>query len=111
MLHHFRKYQRAIFLVITVVIIMSFSFFGTYRTLDSTPNIWREQIAFKAINGDEVTRLDVEEMAHFLATDADDKIAIWRSIENTNFLNDGVIRNRFLYRNGRGLVALAYTKS
>lgn len=64
MLDFFRKYQRYFFLVITVVIIISFSFFGTYSTLGS--NAWREQIAFKAVNGHEVTRADVDEMTDFL---------------------------------------------
>src|ERR1700733_10225613 len=89
MLDFFRRYQRYFFLVITVVIIISFSFFGTYSTLGS--NTWREQIAFKAINGCEVTRSDVDEMALFLATDNEDKL-LYGGAWGPNFLNDGVIR-------------------
>ncbi len=36
MLAFFRKYQRYFFLVITIVIVISFSFFGTYSTLMNT---------------------------------------------------------------------------
>ncbi|MDP3683402.1 MAG: SurA N-terminal domain-containing protein, partial [Ignavibacteria bacterium] len=93
MLDFFRRHQRYFFLVITVVVIISFSFFGTYNTLGS--NNWREQIAFKAVNGHEVTRSDVDEMALFLSTDNDDKM-LYGGVWGPNFLNDGVIRKDFL---------------
>ncbi|MDP1881023.1 MAG: hypothetical protein Q8K60_08815, partial [Parachlamydiaceae bacterium] len=107
MLHFFRKYQRYIFLLVTIVIIISFSFFGTQGTLDSNPNIWREQIAFKAVNGHDVTRLELEDMANFLATDNEDK-KNYGGVWGPNFLNDGVIQKDFL-ETGLGLqIALAY---
>ncbi len=93
MLDFFRRYQRYFFLVITIVIIISFSFFGTYSTLGS--NTWREQIAFKAINGKEIARSEVDEIASFLATDNEDKM-LHGGIWGPNFLNDGVIRKDFL---------------
>lgn len=93
MLEFFRKYQRYFFLVITVVIIISFSFFGTYSTLGS--NSWREQVAFTAINGKEILSTDVDEMALFLSTDSHDKL-YFGEMWGPNFLNDGVIRNDFL---------------
>ncbi len=93
MLDFFRKYQRYFFIVITIVTIISFSFFGTYNSLGS--NTWREQVAFKAIDGREVTRFEVDEMATFLATDNDDKL-LYGGIWGPNFLNDGVIRKDFL---------------
>jgi GcvH upstream region-like protein len=105
MLDFFRRYQRYFFLVITVVIIISFSFFGTYSTLGS--NTWREQIAFKAINGREVTRFDVDEMALFLATDSEDKM-LYGGVWGPNFLNDGVIRKDFLETGLAQELALAY---
>lgn len=105
MLNFFRKYQRYFFLVITVVIIISFSFFGTYSTLGS--NTWREQIAFKAVNGHEVIRADVDEMAAFLATDNEDKI-LFGGAWGPNFLNDGVIRKDFLETGLAEELVLAY---
>lgn len=105
MLDFFRKYQRYFFLVITVVIIISFSFFGTYSTLGS--NQWREQIAFKAVNGREVSRMDVDEMALFLATDVEDKVQ-YGGAWGPNFLNDGVIRKDFLETGLGEELALAY---
>jgi GcvH upstream region-like protein len=105
MLDFFRRYQRYFFFVITIVIIISFSFFGTYSTLGS--NTWREQIAFKAVNGHDVTRLDVDEMALFLATDNEDKL-LYGGAWGPNFLNDGVIRKDFLQTGIAQELALAY---
>jgi GcvH upstream region-like protein len=105
MLDFFRTYQRYFFLVITVVVIISFSFFGTYSTLGS--NQWREQIAFKAVNGKEITRSDVDEMALFLATDSEDKM-LYGGQWGLNFLNDGVIRNDFLAIGLGQELAMAY---
>ena len=93
MLDFFRRYQRYFFIVITVVIIISFSFFGTYSTLGS--DVWREQIAFKAVNGHEVTRADLEEMVTFIATDSTDK-NLFQGAWGPNFLNDGVLTKDFL---------------
>lgn len=105
MLSFFRKYQRYIYLVVTVVIIISFSFFGTYSTLGS--NNWREQVAFEAVNGDEITRSDVDDMTHFLATDSTDK-ALAGGAWGPNFLNDGVIRKDFLETGLAQELILAY---
>ena len=105
MLDFFRRYQRYFFLVITVVIIISFSFFGTYSTLGS--NNWREQIAFKAVNGREITRSDVDEMALFLATDNEDKM-LYGGAWGPNFLNDGIIRTDFLETGLGQELALSY---
>jgi GcvH upstream region-like protein len=105
MLDFFRRYERYFFLVITVVIIISFSFFGTYSTLGS--NAWREQVAFKAVNGREVTRSDVDEMSLFLATDNEDKM-LYGGVWGPNFLNDGVIRKDFLETGLGQELALAY---
>ena len=94
MLQLFRNYQKYIYLVVTVVIIISFSFFGTYSTMNTGPQ--REaMIVFTAIDGQGVSRKEVEALAQFLATDAEDKLMVgggW----GPNFFNDGVIKNDFL---------------
>ena len=100
MLEFFRKYQRYFFLIITVVIIISFSFFGTYNTITSNPI--HEQIAFKAVDGTEVTRAELEEMAIFLGTDKQDKL-LFGGLWGPNFLNDGVVKNDIL---ATGLAAI-----
>lgn len=100
MLAFFRKYQTYFFAVITVVIIISFSFFGTYSTLSS--NTTQEPTAFKAIDGTEVPRSELDELVLFIGTDNEEK-RLFGGIWGPNFLNDGVIRNDFL---GSGLAEI-----
>lgn len=93
MLELFRRYQRFLYIVITIVIVISFSFFGTYNSLSNSP--FREQIAFKAVDGTVVTRHELDEMAAFIGTDASDKV-LFGGMWGPNFLNDGVISKNFL---------------
>lgn len=93
MLQLFRKYQRFLFIFITVIIIISFSFFGTYSTIgELTPH---QRVVFTAIDGSDVTRSEVEEMANFIGTDKEDKL-LYGGAWGPNFLNNGVIKNDFL---------------
>lgn len=107
MLDFFRRHQRYFFVIITIVIVISFSFFGTYSTLSDSS--FREQIAFKNMNGTDVTRHEVDEMVHFLGTDASDKLYFGGSW-GPNFLNDGVIRKNFLETGLASELALAYAE-
>ncbi|MCE5316360.1 MAG: SurA N-terminal domain-containing protein [Parachlamydia sp.] len=93
MLEFIRKYQRYFYLVITCVIIVSFSFFGTYSTLGG--DNYREQIAFTAVDGKPVTRGELEQLVTFIGTDSDDKLLLG-GMWGPNFLNDGVIRKDIL---------------
>lgn len=93
MMHFFRKYQRYFFIFLTGMIVISFSFFGTYNALASSevpdPNV------FTDVSGKHIKQSTLSNMIRFLATDSDDKIAkggIW----GPNFLNDGVIKKDFL---------------
>lgn len=105
MLHFFRKYQRYFFLMTTIVIVISFSFFGTFSALSDNP--FREQIAFTAVDGRTVTRHELDEMVAFLATDADDK-QFFGGSWGPNFLNDGVIKKNFLATGLGVMLATAY---
>lgn len=105
MLDFFRRYQRYFFYVITVVIVISFSFFGTYSSLSD--GSFREQIAFTTVKGTPVTRHDLDEMVTFLGTDIEDKVLLgggW----GPNFLNDGVIKNDFLKTGLASMLAAEY---
>lgn len=93
MLHLFRKYQRFLFIVITVIIIISFSFFGTYSTIGSIST--HDQPAFTAVDGKPISRGEVEAMALFIGTDREDKL-MFGGMWGPNFFNDGVIRQNFL---------------
>ena len=93
MLAIFRKYQRFLYLVITFVIVISFSFFGTYSGLQNGGPV--DKTVFHAVDGSDVTRSELEEMAMFIGTDNEDKMLLggrW----GPNFLNDGVIKKDFL---------------
>lgn len=93
MLAFFRKYQRYLYILVTIVIVVSFSFFGTYSTLGAD-NL-RQQIAFRAVDGTDVTRAELEEMTLFIGTDNNDK-KLYGGAWGPNFLNDGVIKTDFL---------------
>lgn len=105
MLHFLRKHQKYFFFVITVVVIASFSFFGTYDTLAG--NAIHEQVAFTALDGTKVTRGELEAMTVFISTDKDDKILFGGSW-GPNFLNDGVIKNDIMSTGLAEILASAY---
>lgn len=88
-----RKYQRYFFLIVSIVVIVSFSFFGTYNAL--TTDNTRDLLAFKAVDGTKISRAEMNEMILFLSTDTDDK-ALFGGLWGPNFLNDGVIRKDLL---------------
>jgi GcvH upstream region-like protein len=106
MLHFFRKYERYIFVVITVVIVISFSFFGTYNTLQSPEKM--EKIAFTAVDGSKISRSEVEELLRFIRTDNEDKL-LWGGAWGPNFLNDGVIKKEFLETGFAQILAAQYS--
>lgn len=100
MLDFFRRHQRYFFVLITIVIVISFSFFGTYNSLSDSP--FREQIAFKAVDGSVITRHQLDEMATFIGTDASDKL-LFGGMWGPNFFNDGVISKNLL-ETGLGVI-------
>lgn len=93
MIRFIQKYQWYFYVVITTIIVISFSFFGTYGSMQGS-NI-HEQIAFTTTTGEKVTRGELETMAYFLSSDIFDK-QYYGSAWGPNFLNDGVIRKDFL---------------
>jgi GcvH upstream region-like protein len=105
MLEFFRKYQRYFFIIITIVIVISFSFFGTYSTLSESS--FREQVAFNTIDGTAVTRHELDELVLFLSTDTEDK-QLYGGAWGPNFLNDGVIKKDFLNTGLAEMLAAAY---
>lgn len=105
MMQFFRKNQRFFFIVLTVIIVISFSFFGTYSSLASTEV--PDEVAFTAINGKKIKRSALDSMTRFISTDAYDKM-LFGGIWGPNFLNDGVVRKDFLENGVASLVAAPY---
>lgn len=99
MLHFFRRFQKGIFVVITFMIVISFSFFGTKSVVDRAV---KDEEVFTAIDGKSVKRSEIENLVSFLSSDVQDQ-ANWGVPLGANFLNDGVIRNDFL-KTGLGKV-------
>lgn len=96
MLSFFRKNQRIFFLFITVVIIVTFVFFGTYNVL--APTQVHDETAFEALDGKTVKSSYLDEMARFLSADGAEaflKNHMQKSYPG-NFLNDGVVVKDFL---------------
>ncbi|MBS0656311.1 MAG: hypothetical protein JSR46_11085 [Verrucomicrobia bacterium] len=90
MLEFFRRYQRAFFVVITVVIVISFSFFGTFQTFVGRDH--EDKVVSTAVDGSKILRSELNDMANFLSTDLHDLLfsgVAWSG----NSLNDGVIAN------------------
>ena len=80
----FRRYQRAIYFVITAVIILSFSFFGTYSAFTSGRG--DDPVVLRTADGTKITRSEYSEYVHFLSTDSQGGES-----GSYNALNDGVI--------------------
>jgi len=92
MLEFFRKHQKYIYFIVTVAIVISFSFFGTYGAIEKNPI--RDQVVFTAVDGTSIRHNELEEMVVFISTDNQDKLLFrqW----GPNFLNDGVIQKDLL---------------
>jgi len=95
MLHIFRKYQQYIYIVITFVIVLSFSFFGTYGTINERSR--DEGVAFTAYNGTSISNVELNEYERFFASDNIDKLLLGGA-PGPNFLNDGVIAQDILQK-------------
>ena len=95
MLEFFLLYQRYFFLVITVVVISSFVFFGTYSTFGGTAERV-DRVVGHTIDGSAMMLSEVQKLSRFIASDREDPMQ-GRGL-SPNFCNDGVIRYDFLKR-------------
>lgn len=102
MLHFFRTYQRYVFILITVVIVISFSFFGTYSALERSP--FEDPTAFTAIDGSSIKRSELEKMSLFIGSDLEEK-RVSGGMGGANFLNDGVMKSN-LFESGIAQILL-----
>lgn len=95
MLNFFRKYQKIVFGVVTAALILSLSLFGATNNFGSKAIKEEDFVLGTAIDGSNISKLSIEKMTRFLATDRfDAEMQASRSIPN--FFNDGVIRRDFL---------------
>lgn len=108
MLEFFRKNQRVFFIFVTAIISVTFIFFGTFQT---TPRDTRgSEVVFTAVDGQEWSRKELQEMTSFLSTDEEDQEA-WGIVWGPNFLNDGVIKKDFLESGLAQMLVESYAES
>jgi len=105
MFEFFRRYQRAFIMAITVMVVISFSFFGTYQTLQG-PQV-EERVAFQAVDGENVSNLELEEALLFFGSDSEDKI-LFGGAWGPNFLNDGILRKEIFQTGIAEILATQY---
>lgn len=94
MLQFFRRFQKSIFIAITAIIVISFSFFGTYRAYQQAKGSPDEEV-FTSYLGTSVKRSEFDQLVHFISTDMIDSLVLGAPL-GPNFLNDGVVRKDFL---------------
>ncbi len=104
MLEFFRRYQRGFFIVITVMIVISFAFFGTFQTFANKEQ--EDTVSFTAIDGSKVYRSEVADLVAFLSSDSHDFIFSGSSAGNP--LNDGVLANDILESGLAQVIAAPY---
>ena len=107
MLEFFRKYQRHFFIVVSVVIIISFAFFGTLSTIQGPGEGQKreDRLLVHAVDGSPLMLSEVQDLSRFISSDAQD---LDRSGRVPNLCNDGVIR-RDLLQSGLGdLLSASY---
>jgi hypothetical protein len=88
MFEFFRRYQKAFLAGVTAMIVVSFVFFGalgTFMAEDKT----EDRVLGKAIDGSEMSLLEMRALSRFLASDRDD-------FAQPNLFNDGVVRHDLL---------------
>lgn len=94
MLQFFRKHQKYFFIFITVIIVASFSFFGSYQAF--TPTFFKQgsdEVIFYTVEGKPIKRSHLNQMIQFL--EREDWMQMPKILDG-NYLNDGVISKEFL---------------
>ena len=89
MLNFLRKHQRIFFIVITVTIVISFSFFGTYSTFNNRESAPDREIV-KSVSGSPIMHQELSALCRLIESSPFD------GGRSPNFLNDGVIERDFL---------------
>ncbi len=101
MLEFLRKFQKAFFLVVTVILIISVFFFGIFSALSPGAEPEDRSIG-KAVDGSEIRSLAMGRLVRFISSDAQE------GTPGANLLNDGVIRKDFLETGLGSLIASSY---
>ncbi|MFN0065461.1 MAG: hypothetical protein ACKVOH_04410 [Chlamydiales bacterium] len=90
----FRKYQKGIFLVTTLMIVTSFVFFGTYQAF-APSNRGSDPVVYKTESGEKIHQSLLTNMTQFLRSERS-PFPSARGIFDTNYLNDGILTKEFI---------------
>lgn len=94
MLQFFRRYQKFFYIVVTFVIVVTFSFFGV-RPASPTPMDRSREVIGKAADDSRIYRGEFQDLLNFIRSDQRDSFN-YHGAAGFNFLNDGVVRKDFL---------------
>lgn len=92
MLHIFRRYQKVIFFCVTVVIISTFVFFGTYQVLMPTGVEERPTVKYVTVDGKKISGRHMDQLMRFLKKEG----MLSSQFFDSNFLNDGIVRRELI---------------
>lgn len=106
MLDFFRRYQRYFFVVIAVVIVISFSFFGTHQTVNQSHQV-EDRCIGHTVDGSKMMQSELDQMVRFISSDRSDNSLAEKGIM-PNFFNDGVIRKDLMGTGVGTLLVNAY---
>ncbi len=91
MISYFRRYQRAIYIVITIVIVLSFSFFGTYSSFNKGSFSGDDIVVARLVDGTKVYKSEFDRYLQFLLTNP-----LSGGEGGKNFLNNGFLETAIL---------------
>ncbi len=94
MLNFFRKYQKIFFVVITVVIVISFSFFGTFNTMADRSELPDRELV-KGVTGKPIMQKELNLVCQLISSSVFDP-GLQERGKAPNLLNDGVIEKDFI---------------
>src|SRR5579871_6574614 len=93
MLQFFRTYQRFFFIIVTVVIVISFSFFGTFSSLSQTSAL-PDRVVVTGVEGSPIMHRDLQALCELIAFSSVDRVD--RQHQRLNLFNDSVIEKELM---------------
>ena len=94
MLHFLRKHQKYFFILITITIVISFCFFGTYSTMGQREVVLDKKIGIGVL-GKPIMQRELAALCRLIENSPFDRSS-WEKGKMPNFFNDGVIERDFL---------------
>lgn len=94
MISFFRTHQKIFFIIITAIIIITFSFFGTHSAIEGTAKRHvKDKVVSKTVSGKEIMLSDLESLSYFLLREEEisARLNLQSSVLQKDFLENKVI--------------------